>query len=274
MLFWKKKVRTFKELRKLERLDVFIVGNGPSLVKHNLDSLTGIPTFASNAVYLIFGRTNWRPDYYTCVDTAVLPDRSSEIVKWARKLKSTNFVFPDTIFTHEKPHVPTLVSSIVPSRKNVSFFESVSLELRDSPESAFQLNGTDNLITEATTVTISLMQMAAKLGARRIFLIGCDTSYTIPQEARILDQDTPRVDKRIILDSDSDPNHFDPRYFGAGKVWHTPNTKLMIEHYSVAKSICDKNGIEVFNAGIGGSLEVFPRVSFDWAVKECLGFND
>ena len=113
------------------------------------------------------------------------------------------------------------------------------------------------------------MQMAVKMGYRRLFLMGCDNSYIVPSEASILDQDSDRRDKRIVLDSDSDPNHFDNRYFGKGKVWHTPNVHLMNEHYEKSFSICKKMGIEVFNAGIGGELEVFPRISYEEAISIC-----
>ena len=122
---------------------------------------------------------------------------------------------------------------------------------------------------EPMTVTIALMQLAVKLGAKRIFLIGCDTNYEIPEKAKVLDKKDNRLDKRIVLDEDNDPNHFDPRYFGKGKLWHTPNTNLMLEHYEKAYEICKANGIEVHNAGFGGMLEVFPRVSFAHAVEAC-----
>ena len=112
------------------------------------------------------------------------------------------------------------------------------------------------------TVTIVLMQLAVKLGYKRIYLVGCDTAYKIPANARNLDVDTERVDKRLVLDADNDPNHFDPRYFGKDRVWHTPNTQLMTMHYELVNDFCKNIGIEIYNAGIGGALEVFPRVDY------------
>lgn len=263
-------MKALLEAGPLATNSIFIVGNAPSLLRHDLERLRDIPTFASNRIFLIFNRTSWRPSFYSCIDTAVLPDIALEICHWARKLRDTKFILPDHIFTHQNPRVPTRVCTLIRPRRNVYFYKSIRLELEGAIDRAFRCDGVTNEVVEAMTVTIGLMQMAVKLGARRIYLIGCDTDYRIPADARVLDQESRRVDKRIILESDEDPNHFDPAYFGKGRVWHTPNVPLMIKHYKVAKSVCDAVGVKVFNAGIGGKLDVFPRVSYDEAIEQCL----
>ena len=68
-----------ESIPELSSKSVFVVGNGPSLNQHEMDELVDIPSFAANAIYLIFERTSWRPNYYSCVDTVVLPDRKEEI---------------------------------------------------------------------------------------------------------------------------------------------------------------------------------------------------
>ena len=253
---------------KLDRESVIVVGNGPSLNQHDLDELVGIPSFAANAIYLIFERTNWRPDYYSCVDTVVLPDRKEEISKWIDRLTHTLFFFPEKIYTHDCAGSPVCVKNYIKPRPNARFFKTQMLDLKGPQENVFSLSK-DDFIVEPMTVTITLMQLAVKLGAKRIFLIGCDTEYEIPETAKVLDKDDNRVDKRIVLDEDNDPNHFDPRYFGKDKLWHTPNPKLMISHYEKSYDVCLQNGIEVFNAGKGGKLEVFPRVDFEKALSIC-----
>ena len=260
------------ELDQLPRLQsdcAFILGNGTSLSHHDLNLIRGIPSFASNAIYLIFEKTQWRPDYYSCVDTVVLPDQSDEISIWIGKLKKTIFCFPRRTFPHETPFVPQNVDTIIEPRENVCFFDTLPVNLDGSQKEVFSLKG-DDYIVEPMSVTITLMQLAVRLGAKKLFLIGCDTEYKIPAWATILDQDSRREDKRIILDRDEDPNHFDPRYFGKGKVWHSPNTDLMIRHYEKVKGVCDQNGIQVYNAGIGGKLEVFPRLHYKDAIDICL----
>lgn len=258
----------YTEVSKLKSRNVVVVGNGPSLNQHDLDSLVGIPSFGSNAIYLIFEKTKWRPNYYSCVDTVVLPDRKEKISHWIDRLPDTFFFFPTEIYTHDCKGTPVCVQNLIKARPNVRFFKTQSLNLKGPQENVFSLPK-DDFVVEPMTVTITLMQLAVKFGAKRIFLIGCDTDYKIPETAKVLDKDDNRVDKRVVLDEDNDPNHFDPRYFGKGKLWHTPNTKLMLEHYEKAYEICKANGIEVYNAGFGGMLEVFPRVSFAHAVEVC-----
>lgn len=256
------------DLPNLRGENAFIIGNGPSLNAHDLNAIREIPSFASNAIYYAFERTRWRPDYYTCVDTVVLPDQSESINYWVKKLRKTRFLFPECIYPHETPFSPKPVDKIIDPRRNVYFFKTSPLDLEGTQKDIFSL-AEDQSVVEPMTVTITLMQLAVKLGAKRLFLIGCDTDYVIPKEATVLDEESSREDKRIILPEDNDPNHFDPRYFGKGKLWHSPNTGLMLKHYEKVAQVCVQNGIEVFNAGIGGKLDTFPRIEFNEAISMC-----
>ena len=55
------------------------------------------------------------------------------------------------------------------------------------------------------------LQLAYWMGFSKVLLVGMDFSYQIPADAK--------VDGNIIVSQSDDPNHFDPRYFGAGKTW-------------------------------------------------------
>eukprot|EP01035_Chromulina_nebulosa_P002746 gene2746-3737_t len=79
--------------------------------------------------------------------------------------------------------------------------------------------------------------------------------------------------RRIESQNDDDPNHFDPRYFGKGRKYHQPDkwaTDRMMEGFRQAKINADKDGVKIANAGIGGMLEVFPRVEFE----SLLGYSE
>lgn len=124
---------SLNRIPKLRSDSVFILGNGPSLNEHNLDSLEGVPTFASNAIYLVFEKTKWRPDFYRCVDTVELPVQKDEISHWARKLRRSVFFFPRTIFPHETPLVSKNVDEVIKPRKNVCFFDTHPLDFDGGP---------------------------------------------------------------------------------------------------------------------------------------------
>ena len=145
---------------KLDRKSVIVVGNGPSLNQHDLDELMGIPSFAANAIYLIFERTNWRPDYYSCVDTVVLPDRKEEISKWIDRLTHTLFFFPEKIYTHDCAGSPVCVKNYIKPRPNARFFKTQMLDLKGPQENVFSLSK-DDFIVEPMTVTITLMQLCS-----------------------------------------------------------------------------------------------------------------
>ena len=64
------KLRSLKNKHKGET--IFIIGNGPSLTPEILSKIKGKTCLASNKIYLMFGITDWRPNYYTVEDDLVL----------------------------------------------------------------------------------------------------------------------------------------------------------------------------------------------------------
>ena len=46
----------------------FIIGNGPSLAKTNLDLLEGKLSYACNNIHLIYPKTKWRPTHYVRIE--------------------------------------------------------------------------------------------------------------------------------------------------------------------------------------------------------------
>lgn len=236
----------------------FVMGNGPSLRKTNLDLLEGETVFACNSVFLLFDRIRWRPAYYTCVDSRVLPDRAVEIGAMLEAEPSITAFFPAEIQEHtgDRRRYPT--RAVMPSARNRFYFREVYGTLDALPESMFSTDINDHVI-QPHTVAITMLQIAAYMGFSEIYLIGCDTRYSVPDTAQVEDD----AGLALISTRDDDPNHFDPAYFGRGRKWHAPNTALMIEHYKLARQTLETRGIKVFNATAGGDLEVFDRVDFD-----------
>jgi hypothetical protein len=92
------------------------------------------------------------------------------------------------------------------------------------------------------------------MGFATVYLVGFDHSYTIPTDAQ--------VDGTGILSRSSDPNHFHPDYFGSGYRWHDPMVERMEMAFRRAREVYEGSGRRVFNATIGGHLEVFERVDY------------
>ena len=110
------------------------------------------------------------------------------------------------------------------------------------------------------TVTVYALQLAAYLGYNPIYLIGCDTDYTIPED---VEQDGIALTSTM----DNDHNHFSTSYFGKGAKWSVPRPDLMIEGYERLQIAFTKRGVRVYNATVGGKLEVFERACYKEVLK-------
>ena len=105
------------------------------------------------------------------------------------------------------------------------------------------------------TVSYLCLQLAYHMGFSDVHLVGFDHNYTIPSDAKI--------DGNRIETTSTDPNHFHPDYFGKGYRWHNPRVDRMEIAYVRAREQFEATGRRVFNATVGGKLEVFDRVNYD-----------
>ena len=114
------------------------------------------------------------------------------------------------------------------------------------------------------TITTAAIQIASYLGFDPIILIGCDASYSIPSSVKQSGPDKFGDGTRLNLESteDDDANHFDPRYFGSGKHWHTPNTAEMHVGFEKCYRRLRELGKTLVNATDKGELECMPRADF------------
>lgn len=240
----------------------FVMGNGPSLNEMNLDLLAGERVFACNAAFLLFDRISWRPEFYTCVDVRVIRDRASDIAAMLDENPEMTAFFPSQITLHDGSGKSFDTSTIIPPGANRYYFSEVENGMSNPPHSMFSLDASDHVI-QPYTVAITMLQLAAYLGFNPIYLIGCDTSYTIPSSVKQAGRKIGNAGLLLTSTSDDDPNHFDPRYFGKDREWHNPQVEKMIDHHQWAKIALDRRGVKVFNATVGGKLEVYPRVDFD-----------
>ena len=92
------------------------------------------------------------------------------------------------------------------------------------------------------------------MGFSDVYLVGFDHSYKIPDDAK--------VDGEGILSQSSDPNHFNSTYFGKGYRWHDPMVERMEQAFCRAREVYSAAGRRIFNATVGGKLEVFERVDY------------
>lgn len=225
----------------------FIMGNGPSLNITPLQKLAGDYVWGVNRCYLLFDRIEWRPSFYVAVDTRVVPDNAPEITAQFSALPHTLFFFP----LHFRLRRALL------SAPNAFWYDQVRLNDTALPHGHFSTNVTSH-VRSVRTVTLAAMQLAVHLGFNPIYLIGCDTDYQVPAS---VEHERGNQDL-LVATGDDDIDHFSPDYFGTGKRFHQPYPERMVFGYQQAKEVCDGLGVDVFNATVGGKLEVFPRAEF------------
>nr|WP_321442506.1 hypothetical protein [uncultured Cohaesibacter sp.] len=93
------------------------------------------------------------------------------------------------------------------------------------------------------------------MGFTEVYLIGMDFSYVIPKEHK--------REGDLITSTTDDPNHFHKDYFGKGKTWKDPKLERVALNYRQAKLAYEAVGRKVYNATIGGELEIFQRVDYN-----------
>jgi hypothetical protein len=211
------------------------MGNGPSLLKCDLNLLADDITIVSNAHYLIWDRLNYVPTLLTVEDRLVAEDRGPEI----RRLTGISKVLP-----FDLRHV------LGEAHRNAIYVYFERLH-QDFPKFSFDL---ERIAYWGGTVSFFNLQLAAYLGCNPIVLIGFDHSYQVPVD---------QIEQHVILSQQEDVNHIHPDYFGPGYRWHDPNVARMEAAYDCARRELQRAGFTVMNATAGGHLEVFDRVAYD-----------
>ena len=110
-------------------------------------------------------------------------------------------------------------------------------------------------ICEGNTVTFVSLQIAYFMGFKRVFLIGVDHSFKQAGQSH-----------EVQVYKGDDENHFHPDYF-KGQQWQLADVYGSEVSYHLANYFYLKDGRQILDATAGGKLEVYPKVSFEDAVR-------
>lgn len=204
----------------------FIIGNGPSLKKMDLSPLKNEITFGANRIYLLFEELGFTTTYLCAINSNVTEQFKDDIVALSMPR-----------FLAWKAH------SYIPLQDNVVF-------LRSDEEEGFYPTPIKGL-WEGATVTYVSLQLAYFMGFKTVYLIGVDHSF----------KDKGPAHKLVTAEAE-DENHFHPDYFGKGVKWQLPDLDTSEQAYLYARQYYEANGRKVYDATVGGKLQIFPKVDY------------
>jgi len=213
----------------------FIMGNGPSLGRTDLSLLRNEYTLGFNRIYLNYEKMRFQPTFYLLTNPMVMEQFHKDI----DALDSLKFVCDSSRL-------------FLKNRWNTYFMRGLNYRAPD-----FQRDLETMEWYEGWTVTYAGMQLAYYLGFEAVILIGVDHYFKESGTANAIG----------VMEGD-DPNHFHPDYFPKGITWQYPDLDRSEQSYRRAKVVYELDGRMIFDATVGGHLDVFPKVDYEAIFKE------
>ena len=226
------RLRHFAKLKNSQKgKRVFLIGNGPSLKKEDLDLLKNEICIAANKIYLVHDQTEWRPKYYLIQDDLIIEHNRKEI---ENAIKCP--IFSPIRFEYQK------------KIKNSCYFY-LHYELN---RNGGRMDFGDDAIRgfyDCSTVMYTMMQFASFLGFSEAYLLGVDYNY-----------------QPTMKDNGNASSHFVENYRKPGEVMNTPDLESSYLGYAKAAEVANSGGMKIYNCTRGGKLDLFPRVLLEDAL--------
>lgn len=221
-LMWSRaRMEEIKNIHREKRC--VVMGNGPSLNRMDLRFLSKEIVFASNKIFLGFKKFGFLPHVYSAVNRHVLNQSTAQILD-----------------------IPGV--KVLPFRKFMPHAGVIFCDA-NAPSNRFQVNG--RTLTQGSTVTYVLLQLAYWTGCSQVVLIGVDHYFKqvgSPHELQVL--------------NGSDPNHFSADYF-RDQPWQLAALSESERHYRIARETFNLDGRSIIDATLGGHCTVFPKVPYE-----------
>jgi hypothetical protein len=209
----------------------FVIGNGPSLGETDLSLLDGEYSFGMNRIYLAFEERNFTTTFLVSVNDLVIEQCKDDF---------HSLSLPKFFSWHSRELLyPTGEPDDQTHFLNTTY---------TGPTFNSRITGR---YWEGATVANVCLQLAFCMGFSDVYLIGVDHSFSTDGEAN-----------QTVISGGDDPNHFSPEYFGKGFRWQLPDLEMSEIAYQLALKHYQEAGRGIFDATIGGKLEIFPKVDY------------
>lgn len=219
----------------------FIIGNGPSLRPDDLDKIKDEYSIATNRIYHIFDRTEWRPTYYLCIDSNIAATEIKNIKRIGSYPKFINY----KASRYGRKESENIWYICLKGKFHVNAV-TVQVDTLSDDVSKY--------MSWVHTVSVGAVEMAIYMGFKEIYFLGTDNTYK------------RKIDKngKIEIDPNVQANHFAGAAGEKLEQARLPQPRDAVnECYELAKRFAEERGVKIYNATRGGELEVFERVNFD-----------
>ena len=224
----------------------FILGNGPSLKKMNLDFIKDEITIGSNGIYHTFADMGFSTSFLLFEDIEQTELRSPDIRGVKGPIKMAALYNAYCISKDEN----TLFFNAPRSHRSDYYWDKdLYPQFSRDFASVVHLGG---------TITYVALQLAYHLGCNPVYLIGVDHNYgKLPELFPPGKIEITPENVHLVRQC-----HFDKNYYKIGDLIGVPHVDLQNQSYSLSNDEFKRIGRSVFNAGIQSQLDIFPKVEY------------
>ena len=217
---------------KFKGKKAWLIGNGKSVRKEDLELLRDEVTFGFNRIHLAYDDMDFRPTYLVSGDQQVINDFGNEIVS------NNKHVF----FAQDVP---------------CDIKEAIWLRQINMSPPLFSLNP-EYYVTPGGSSVYVAMQLAYYMGFESLYFYGADFSF----DYEITNNPLVTTEKAM-----GDGNHFIENYRN-NKKWVPPYYRSIARSFLNAKCMFNNRGGEITNVTYGGKLHIFPRMEFTNSISQ------
>jgi hypothetical protein len=223
----------------------FLIGNGPSLNQTPLDRLCKEYTFAMNRIALLYGKLRWRPSFFVCTTLNIARPAWRQDIHATLREGMPAFIW-DKLAEYVEGFNNTLMLNCTHGEQIVS----------EAPDEWWSDDCAQRACKFGTSMLVAL-QLAAYMGFSSIYLLGCDLGFK---------PDPTQRKQPVAGESRVDPNHFHPDYGTPGCTADQLNMNMRAAH-ELAHRAGQRLGVQIYNATVGGELDVYPRAEIDQLLR-------
>jgi len=251
-------------------LRVFIVGNGPSLARTDLNKLIGEESWGMAEIQHIYDKTDWRPTRYWWNDHpqdidhlySILFHVAQDYPCWIRSDVKEILTGDYDLSRYGRGAWGALAyeKGLLPYKGSLDHVHGWDTCVSHCAGFIRNMDGTPDLrrppgwhgldsgiLCKYGSGLNCMLQQAVIEEYNPIYLVGCDLGF-----------------KGVHVAGNDDPDHFSPDY---NRRVREPERAVIDEDthndfHKHAKEYCGSHGIELINATVGGYLEVHPRVDY------------